>query len=393
MMIPLVWTISRTIQRFSFLTMALPLCVFVLDVALLRQEALAKDVEFLFPQPGALIQGGNPETHLIVRYPGAVGHATTVVMKSDKYIKPVVSEEGEKGSILHFRLPLENGKNSFTLIPSNQVLELTFEQIRADLPLKTKDSGITEFHVDDTLPKSCQECHDLEISDDVNLLATTQNTSCVSCHVNLFVNNPWRHTTTHNQQCLKCHIQSSQPLDIGFPSGKSREVCFLCHTSKRAWLSKKTVHGVIELGGCTLCHDPHADKYRYQLWQEGTIHLCLACHGNMQNLVSQRDRLPYVHNIIFGQGCTGCHDPHATDNPFMLIKPINELCLGCHQRANQFAFNHPLPRHPVSASQEHRRHDRELTCSSCHDPHGSSEPYMLIETVRDGRICRKCHAR
>jgi predicted CXXCH cytochrome family protein len=90
-------------------------------------------------------------------------------------------------------------------------------------------------------------------------------------------------------------------------------------------------------------------------------------------------------------GCTACHDPHATDYEFMLLQPINKLCLGCHPRTGAFSAGHPVPRHPVSGPVENLRPGKKLTCTSCHDPHGSSEPYMLFQSIQGARLCRECH--
>ncbi|MGK2945090.1 MAG: cytochrome c3 family protein [Desulfuromonadales bacterium] len=194
-----------------------------------------------------------------------------------------------------------------------------------------------------------------------------------------------------NQQCLTCHQQSAKPWGIGFPKVKSQELCFKCHTSKSSWFSREVIHGPLHLGGCTLCHNPHGENHRYQLWAEGSLALCITCHGDKQNLVSKKDRVPYVHGILLGEGCVACHNPHASDQEFMLHKPINTLCLGCHSRQSKFSSGHPVPRHPVAGSAEHLRPGRELSCSSCHNPHGSSHKYMLIESIQGGRLCRVCH--
>jgi predicted CXXCH cytochrome family protein len=47
--------------------------------------------------------------------------------------------------------------------------------------------------------------------------------------------------------------------------------------------------------------------------------------------------------------------------------------------------------HPLAGPKELRRPGRKLSCASCHDPHGSSHVYMLIEEPMEGLLCRVCH--
>ncbi|MDX2495612.1 MAG: cytochrome c3 family protein, partial [Desulfuromusa sp.] len=77
----------------------------------------------------------------------------------------------------------------------------------------------------------------------------------------------------------------------------------------------------------------------------------------------------------------------------VLKKPINELCLGCHPGVALKTAGHPVANHPVSAPKDPRRRGRKLTCTSCHDPHGSAYQLMLIQEKLGGRLCRECHKR
>jgi predicted CXXCH cytochrome family protein len=77
----------------------------------------------------------------------------------------------------------------------------------------------------------------------------------------------------------------------------------------------------------------------------------------------------------------------------MLKKPINELCSGCHPEVNSENSGHPVAKHPVTAPRERLRPGRELTCASCHDPHGSDNQFMLIKSPLGGQLCRGCHER
>ncbi len=74
--------------------------------------------------------------------------------------------------------------------------------------------------------------------------------------------------------------------------------------------------------------------------------------------------------------CTDCHNPHGTVTPTLLKEnSINETCYRCHaEKRGPFLFVHP----PVNES-----------CANCHDPHGSNHEKML--KLAKPRLCQQCH--
>jgi len=356
-----------------------------------RDLVWAADLELLTPRPGVTIIARNPETHLVLRQSGTRETLRLRVEKSEAMLEPVVNMEGGEYIYLHFRLPLKPGLNTFTIVPAGRVLELTYQPLKGLLPINMKSFYL--FHQEGQLPESCVDCHDLQMAKTIDPVGLKEQTSCADCHKNLFDRYIWKHSTTVNQQCLTCHQQYVKPWRIGFREGRIDDTCLTCHTGKKIWLSSKYRHGTL-IGGCTLCHNPHGGGYRYQLWAEGSLMLCVACHSDKGNLVSKgEDRLPYVHGIILGKGCVACHDPHATDEEFMLYKPINELCTSCHPNLAGVKKGHPVAGHPLETSSRQQRPGRELTCAGCHDPHGSVHQRLLVETIRGGRLCSVCHKR
>ena len=357
-------------------------------------HATAADAEILVPKPGARVIARYPETHLILRQPGKREDIRIQVGKSRQYIKPVSVVVGETNFFMHYRIPLKEGMNRFQVVPGGQKLVMFFEKINSDLELKEKITRNTDrFHRDDTLPQICADCHDLKKAGSLKHVDLPNSPTCVSCHRNLVDRETWRHSTTTNRQCLSCHLQSTVPWRVGFPSESIQKICLNCHTTKSAWVKLKFDHGPFSIGGCTLCHDPHSGKYRFQLWAEGSARLCISCHNKMESLFSRKKgpEPPYVHDILLGSGCVPCHDPHATNERYSLHKPINQLCRSCHYGIASDSLGHPIAGHPVSASRELRRPDRKLTCTSCHDPHVSKFEKMLFETPLGGRLCSECH--
>jgi DmsE family decaheme c-type cytochrome len=101
--------------------------------------------------------------------------------------------------------------------------------------------------------------------------------------------------------------------------------------------------------------------------------LCLGCHPMRRAQLQRSSHMPYREGKVT---CTSCHNPHGSPNPSQLIQStINENCLSCHtERRGPFLWEHP----PVMEN-----------CANCHEPHGSNNPQLL--KVRMPRVCDSCH--
>jgi DmsE family decaheme c-type cytochrome len=105
----------------------------------------------------------------------------------------------------------------------------------------------------------------------------------------------------------------------------------------------------------------------------GQPELCLQCHPMRRAQLQRSSHMPYREGKVT---CTTCHNPHGSPNPYQLIQSsINENCLSCHtERRGPFLWEHP----PVVEN-----------CDNCHEPHGSNNPQLL--KVRMPRVCDDCH--
>jgi DmsE family decaheme c-type cytochrome len=101
--------------------------------------------------------------------------------------------------------------------------------------------------------------------------------------------------------------------------------------------------------------------------------LCLQCHQMRRAQLQRSSHMPYREGKVT---CTSCHNPHGTPNPKQLIQSTtNENCLSCHtERRGPFLWEHP----PVMEN-----------CANCHEPHGTSNPQLL--KTRMPRVCDTCH--
>ncbi len=101
--------------------------------------------------------------------------------------------------------------------------------------------------------------------------------------------------------------------------------------------------------------------------------LCLQCHQMRRAQLQRSSHMPFREGKVT---CTSCHNPHGSANPKLLLQATaNENCYSCHaERRGPFLWEHP----PVMEN-----------CMNCHEAHGSSNPQLL--KMRTPRLCQQCH--
>lgn len=191
------------------------------------------------------------------------------------------------------------------------------------------------------------------------------------------------------------------------PPDDAQANCLRCHAE---YAAGEHVHPAVTMG-CANCHfvEDREGNSRVVLKKiDGG--LCQQCHAPQR---FERVHLPY------GLGmCTRCHDPHKSENPKLLCRRVNELCLECHLRGSDDApahdlpvielsidnrMGHPYARHPVSGYTDPIRGE-EMSCVSCHLAHGGAMANLLkmgSEIPEDALnrnsetkdMCHMCHLR
>ena len=103
------------------------------------------------------------------------------------------------------------------------------------------------------------------------------------------------------------------------------------------------------------------------------MEVCFQCHQMRRAQLQRSSHMPFREGKVT---CTSCHNPHGTPNPKLLIEAtVNETCYKCHaERRGPFLWEHP----PVREN-----------CLNCHDAHGSTNPTLL--KARAPRLCMQCH--
>ncbi len=216
---------------------------------------------------------------------------------------------------------------------------------------------------------------------------------CLMCHPDLAAKKV-KHAAV-DMGCAGCHtavdasdvphkMRNKVPKGL---SGEQPELCYGCHD--RTLFSKKTVHAAVGMG-CTGCHNPHSSDNR-KLLAAAVPDLCFTCHDKAEFTRK------LVHPPVASGQCLACHDPHATDTASLLKKETTSLCLGCHGGVDKKPHaikgfgnaGHPLGK---KEKKDPKRPEKQFTCTSCHTPH-SSDSIRLFRYPASSTmgVCRNCH--
>jgi DmsE family decaheme c-type cytochrome len=216
--------------------------------------------------------------------------------------------------------------------------------------------------------------------------------SCIGCHdtegkqlhqtLHGKAQNPRSPESAHG--CESCHGPGKAHLDDPskpdsikrFPTMKPRDVsdtCLACHSRTHSqW--KGGMHDSRNLS-CITCHSIHSPKSeKAQLKTATTRETCATCHKTEVAKLQRSGHMPLREGKM---DCTSCHNPHGTTNLRMLRVGnwINETCVACHaEKRGPFLWDHA----PV----------REA-CNTCHDPHGSNNDRLLVAKLP--MLCQRCH--
>lgn len=124
---------------------------------------------------------------------------------------------------------------------------------------------------------------------------------------------------------------------------------------------------------CTRCHQIHTKSDKV-LKQKSQAQVCYGCH------LRQRAEFLRVssHPVAAGKlSCSQCHNPHGSYNQSLLRdNNFNQLCYRCHaEKRGPFLWAHA----PVQEN-----------CGLCHEHHGSAQEKLLKQ--RPPFLCQSCHA-
>ena len=104
------------------------------------------------------------------------------------------------------------------------------------------------------------------------------------------------------------------------------------------------------------------------------VDTCFQCHKNKRAEIWRSSHMPVREGKMT---CTSCHNPHgSTADTLLKEATVNDTCYKCHaEKRGPFLFEHA----PVREN-----------CANCHDPHGSTNDFML--KISRPRLCQQCHS-
>jgi predicted CXXCH cytochrome family protein len=103
--------------------------------------------------------------------------------------------------------------------------------------------------------------------------------------------------------------------------------------------------------------------------------MCHACHNRSTNaLILPVQKLcvnchnlqlnkKYIHGPVAAGGCKICHDPHGSSFPYLLVAEPRTFCFYCHNEKD-------VARNPAHEGVTE-------ACTECHDAHMSDSRYLL----------------
>ena len=224
--------------------------------------------------------------------------------------------------------------------------------------------------------EACQQCHKAEFQK----LGTTK------------MGRRFLHQPQDQREALACenchgpaaaHVDSGGKKNTGglisfmkgdrTPVEQRTAMCLSCHEKNARLFWQGSSHEARDVT-CTNCHRVHENlSPRHQLAKGDEIQTCAQCHPEKRAQQLRISRHPLLEGKM---SCTSCHNPHGTVTPQLLKEnSVNDTCFTCHaEKRGPFLWEHA----PVTES-----------CTNCHQPHGSNHESML--KVSKPRLCQQCH--
>jgi len=168
-------------------------------------------------------------------------------------------------------------------------------------------------------------------------------------------------------------IISFRSEDLSRTVEENNGICLACHEKGDRTYWRGSTHETRAVA-CTSCHTiMKTVSPKFQLRTVTEADTCFQCHKDKRAQMARSSHMPLREGKMT---CTNCHQPHGTATQGLLREAsINDTCYKCHaEKRGPFLFEHA----PVREN-----------CLNCHDAHGSINEYLL--KVSRPRLCAECH--
>jgi DmsE family decaheme c-type cytochrome len=189
--------------------------------------------------------------------------------------------------------------------------------------------------------------------------------------------------------CTDCHGESDKHLNhkgkekpplpdrvftkgTKTPAALRNEGCLSCHQKDtKRHFWAGSAHETNDVA-CVSCHNIHSQKDKVRdKYTQADV--CYSCHKDKR---AEGNR-PSHHPVKEGKvTCSDCHNAHGSAGSKLLTRSnVNDTCYQCHmEKRGPFLHNHQ----PVNED-----------CTLCHNPHGSVAAPLL--KARAPFLCHECH--
>lgn len=143
---------------------------------------------------------------------------------------------------------------------------------------------------------------------------------------------------------------------------------------------QQIMHSPVADGDCTTCHYIEDDDIAKHEEDPEANKPFESPVGEDENLClmchDPVDGKSVVHSPVAENDCTTCHNPHGGENPYMMPEATEaDLCFYCHENNLDKEYIHG----PLAVGE----------CTVCHSPHASDNVYQLKQPKE--RLCVECH--
>ena len=215
--------------------------------------------------------------------------------------------------------------------------------------------------------------------------------SCVVCHENYdksieatkhgFKGNAM--APASKQGCESCHgpgeAHASDPANVKpiqlnkVKADVANGQCQTCHNRGEHALWDGSQHENRNVK-CIDCHSVHSSEGPTLMRAKTQQLTCARCHQTVTNKQQRFNHMPVREGKMT---CSSCHNVHGTTNVKLLRvgTTVDQSCTSCHtEKRGPFLWEHA----PVVDS-----------CTTCHDSHGSNNDRMLVAKLPF--LCQRCH--